>query len=201
MIVLPTSPRCGARWLLAGCLLPLALLSVSPSPGALMAQTTDAERPRARDLGISVGVFPTGTHNAITDVSGVLVGHTTVTDGDRGEHGDHGDSPPSGERLLRTSPRPRWSSATGYGKLVGGDPGAGVGGSSRLRSSSRARSACGRPRMPWSSGLSGWKEWRTCARSTPWSERRTTEGSTTFGVGRSRRLTSYRRSSRRPTAR
>jgi D-aminopeptidase len=40
-------------------------------------------RPRARDLGIVVGVFPSGTRNAITDVEGVRVGHTTVVEGDR----------------------------------------------------------------------------------------------------------------------
>lgn len=33
---------------------------------------------RLRDLGIPLGVYPTGTHNAITDVPGVLVGHTTL---------------------------------------------------------------------------------------------------------------------------
>lgn len=37
---------------------------------------------RARDLGISVGAFPTGDRNAITDVPGVRVGHTTIIRGD-----------------------------------------------------------------------------------------------------------------------
>ena len=40
-------------------------------------------RPRARDLGIVVGVYPSGPRNAITDVAGVKVGHTTMVDGDR----------------------------------------------------------------------------------------------------------------------
>src|SRR3954470_6438570 len=40
-------------------------------------------RPRARDLGIAPGVFPTGALNAITDVEGVRVGHTTIIEGDR----------------------------------------------------------------------------------------------------------------------
>jgi D-aminopeptidase len=40
-------------------------------------------RPRARDLGIRPGVFDPGPLNAITDVEGVLVGHTTVVEGDR----------------------------------------------------------------------------------------------------------------------
>ncbi len=39
-------------------------------------------RPRARDIGLHIGQLPTGPHNAITDVSGVLVGHTTLIEGD-----------------------------------------------------------------------------------------------------------------------
>ncbi len=39
-------------------------------------------RPRARDLGIAPGVFPPGAANAITDVRGVRVGHTTIVEGD-----------------------------------------------------------------------------------------------------------------------
>jgi D-aminopeptidase len=39
-------------------------------------------RPRARDLGIAPGVHPPGALNAITDVAGVRVGHTTVIEGE-----------------------------------------------------------------------------------------------------------------------
>lgn len=39
-------------------------------------------RPRARELGIVIGTLPTGPHNAITDVLGVRVGHTTLIAGD-----------------------------------------------------------------------------------------------------------------------
>ncbi len=39
-------------------------------------------RARARDIGIQIGTLPTGTHNAITDVSGVKVGHVTLNEGD-----------------------------------------------------------------------------------------------------------------------
>ena len=35
-------------------------------------------RARLRDLGIQIGSYPTGPHNAITDVPGVLVGHSTL---------------------------------------------------------------------------------------------------------------------------
>lgn len=40
---------------------------------------------RARDLGVVVGSHPPGPHNAITDVSGVRVGHVTL----------HADGPPA----------------------------------------------------------------------------------------------------------
>ena len=43
-----------------------------------MSQNTDGARPRAREAGVAVGILPTGEHNAITDVAGVLVGQTTV---------------------------------------------------------------------------------------------------------------------------
>lgn len=37
---------------------------------------------RAREYGIRIGVLNPGTHNAITDVAGVLVGHETIIKGD-----------------------------------------------------------------------------------------------------------------------
>ena len=40
------------------------------------------ERPRARDIGLTVGVIPAGPVNGITDVAGVQVGHTTIIRGD-----------------------------------------------------------------------------------------------------------------------
>ncbi|MGI8855363.1 MAG: P1 family peptidase [Thermomicrobiales bacterium] len=39
-------------------------------------------KPRLRDLGITIGTQPTGAYNAITDVPGVRVGHTTMIHGD-----------------------------------------------------------------------------------------------------------------------
>lgn len=37
---------------------------------------------RLRDLGVTPGLLPTGSHNAITDVAGVRVGHVTLIAGD-----------------------------------------------------------------------------------------------------------------------
>jgi len=54
--------------LLAGC------------AGVLSAQ--DTPRPRARDIGLAPGVFAPGPLNAITDVAGVSVGHSTLVVGD-----------------------------------------------------------------------------------------------------------------------
>ena len=54
-----------------------ALLLVVMTPMLLHAQA----RPRAHDLGVVVGGTP-GPYNAITDVAGVEVGHTTLISGD-----------------------------------------------------------------------------------------------------------------------
>jgi len=43
---------------------------------------TAQSRPRARELGIAPGIYPQGPLNAITDVAGVRVGHTTIVEGD-----------------------------------------------------------------------------------------------------------------------
>jgi D-aminopeptidase len=51
---------------------------------ALFAVTVFGQtKPRARDLGVAPGVFAPGALNAITDVEGVRVGHTTVVEGER----------------------------------------------------------------------------------------------------------------------
>jgi D-aminopeptidase len=49
-------------------------------PGHLAVGQTN--RPRARELGLTPGVYPTGALNAITDVAGVRVGHVTLIEGD-----------------------------------------------------------------------------------------------------------------------
>ena len=64
-------------------LLLLMLFEVIPATG----QPT-SERPRARDLGVVVGILPIGPLNAITDVEGVRVGHATVVEGDSVRTGD-----------------------------------------------------------------------------------------------------------------
>jgi len=48
----------------------------------LVSGQSDAKRPRARDIGLKIGILSTGPLNAITDVSGVRVGHKTIIQGD-----------------------------------------------------------------------------------------------------------------------
>lgn len=61
--------------------LAIALGLAATLAGAAGAQSTGAERPRARDLGLRPGVFEPGPLNAITDVAGVGVGHVTLVEG------------------------------------------------------------------------------------------------------------------------
>ncbi len=60
-----------------------ASMAVAPAVGARSpAQALPAGRVRARDLGIVTGEMAPGPLNAITDVDGVLVGHSTIIRGD-----------------------------------------------------------------------------------------------------------------------
>jgi D-aminopeptidase len=69
----PQSPQRYGWW---SC---FAVFAVFAFVVSVIAQT----RPRARDLGIAPGIYATGALNAITDVEGVRVGHTTIVEGDR----------------------------------------------------------------------------------------------------------------------
>jgi D-aminopeptidase len=52
--------------------------------------------PRSRDLGIEIGRLPTGQANAITDVESILVGHTTLIEGEDVRTGVTVVLPPAG---------------------------------------------------------------------------------------------------------
>lgn len=82
------------------------------------AALAETDRPRARDLGIQIGIFEPGSHNAITDVAGVRVGHATRIEGDDIRTGVTAIVPGPGN--LYTHPMPAWiHSGNGYGKLIG----------------------------------------------------------------------------------
>ena len=76
------------------------------------------ERKRARDLGIEIGIFPTGEYNSITDVTGVKVGHTTVIQGDSVRTGVTVILPHEGDLFKEKVPAAVYVT-NGFGKLVG----------------------------------------------------------------------------------
>jgi D-aminopeptidase len=75
-------------------------------------------RPRARDLGIRPGVFEPGPRNAITDVPGVRVGHTTIVSGDNVRTGVTAILPHSGN-MFREKVAAAIHVFNAFGKLVG----------------------------------------------------------------------------------
>lgn len=75
-------------------------------------------RPRARDIGLKVGVLPTGPLNAITDVQGVLVGHTTLVRGENIRTGVTAILPHNGNLFREKVPGAVFV-GNGFGKLAG----------------------------------------------------------------------------------
>jgi D-aminopeptidase len=75
-------------------------------------------RPRARDIGLQVGVLPAGSLDAITDVAGVRVGHTTLVRGDKIRTGVTCVVPHSGN-LFREKVPGACFVGNGFGKLAG----------------------------------------------------------------------------------
>lgn len=83
-------------------------------PSFLLAQ----ERGRARDMGIEPGILSPGTWNAITDVSGVKVGHKTLVQGDQVRTGVTVILPHEGNMFMEKVPA-AVSVGNGFGKAIG----------------------------------------------------------------------------------
>ncbi len=75
-------------------------------------------RPRARDIGLKIGILPTGTLNAITDVQGVAVGHTTIIRGENVRTGITAIVPHGGNLFQEKVPGAVFV-GNGFGKLMG----------------------------------------------------------------------------------
>lgn len=76
------------------------------------------DRPRARDIGLKIGVMPTGALNSITDVLGVQVGHTTIIRGDDVRTGVTAILPHAGNLFREKVPGAVFV-GNGFGKLAG----------------------------------------------------------------------------------
>ena len=77
-----------------------------------------SQNKRLRDYGIEIGVLPTGTNNAITDVEGVAVGHVTVLKGDNVRTGVTAILPFEGNIFQSKVPAAIYL-GNGFGKLAG----------------------------------------------------------------------------------
>jgi D-aminopeptidase len=99
-------------------LLLVLLLALLPFLLAQTALSQQAARPRARDIGLSVGVFQPGQWNAITDVAGVRVGHATVIEGESVRTGITAILPHDGNPYQSRVPT-AIHVGNGYGKLLG----------------------------------------------------------------------------------
>lgn len=97
----------------------LSLAVVVASVVGIGAEMPDGEkRPRVRELGIEIGVLPTGTFNAITDVAGVRVGQATVIQGDDVRTGVTAILPHAGNIFQEKVPGAVFV-GNGFGKLMG----------------------------------------------------------------------------------
>src|ERR1700741_3313118 len=95
------------------------ILCVTLISAFVMAPLSQSQnRPRVREAGIIVGVLPPGPLNAITDVDGVMVGHTTLVRGDNIRTGVTAILPHSGN-LFREKVRGAVFVGNGFGKLAG----------------------------------------------------------------------------------
>ena len=83
-----------------------------------MSHGQSAQRPRAREAGIVIGVLPTGPLNAITDVAGVTVGHTTLVKGDNVRTGVTAILPHGGNLFREKVPGAVFI-GNAFGKLAG----------------------------------------------------------------------------------
>jgi D-aminopeptidase len=94
------------------------LLLVFLLMGQTLSQAQDARRPRARDAGVIVGVLPTGPLNAITDVAGVSIGHSTIIRGDKVRTGVTAILPHGGNLFREKVPGAVFI-GNAFGKLAG----------------------------------------------------------------------------------
>ena len=80
--------------------------------------TLQGQSKRLRDYGIEIGVLRTGPLNAITDVAGVTVGHTTLIKGDNIRTGVTAILPHQGNLFQEKVPAAIYL-GNGFGKLAG----------------------------------------------------------------------------------
>jgi D-aminopeptidase len=106
------------KMILKNLLFAVALAFMSVAPARMQTNTSKNNRPRARDAGVRVGVLRPGALNAITDVAGVRVGHTTIVRGADVRTGVTAILPHAGN-LFREKVAGAVFVGNGFGKLAG----------------------------------------------------------------------------------
>src|SRR6266851_9160891 len=96
----------------------VAIAVVLATVTAIAQNTVPKARPRASDLGLKVGILPTGVLDAITDVAGVEVGQTTIIRGDDLRTGVTAILPHPGNLYRERVPGAVFV-GNGFGKLAG----------------------------------------------------------------------------------
>src|SRR5687768_13433823 len=94
----------------------LALATLVASTNVMNAE--EPKRMRLRDAGIIIGTLPTGPLNALTDVEGVKVGHTTIIEGAAIRTGVTAIFPHDGDLFQERVPA-AIHVGNGFGKLLG----------------------------------------------------------------------------------
>src|SRR5437588_3927237 len=103
---------------LLGALISMTFVSENDSVGASQSNARAPGRPRAREAGVIVGVLAPGLVNAITDVAGVTVGHTTLIKGDNVRTGVTAILPHGGNLFREKVPAAVFI-GNAFGKLAG----------------------------------------------------------------------------------
>ncbi len=106
-----------AATLFGGLILSLSGVLRAAEPADALPADAPA-RPRARQIGIRIGILPPGPIGAITDVAGVLVGHHTLRTGDDVRTGVTAVLPHGGNLFQQKVPA-AIVVGNGFGKLVG----------------------------------------------------------------------------------
>lgn len=96
----------------------LCLIGAIVMIGVMAPASNGDPRPRAREIGLSIGVLAPGPLNAITDVAGVTVGHRTIVKGDGIRTGVTAIRPHAGNMFQHKVPA-AIEVGNGFGKLTG----------------------------------------------------------------------------------
>src|SRR4051812_16961767 len=99
-------------------ILKTSLISLLLLLTAMTQNSGEQKRPRARDIGLVVGVLPAGRLDAITDVEGVRVGHSTLIKGEDVRTGVTAILPHAGNLFREKVPAAVFV-GNGFGKLTG----------------------------------------------------------------------------------